>query len=137
MARDQSPIGPIESVQPVDKDGRFTKAGLEVLRQLWRQVVAGFVIVPCVASGKNTITLTPRLHKEGAESLGDGMTFAFAAAQTSDGNVSIVLGDLGTYNAYKSNGATRAAAGDTVAASIYLAVYWSALNAGAGGFVLK
>jgi hypothetical protein len=137
MARDNAPVGPNENIPPVDpKSGRWTKAGLESHRQVWRQVVAGFVLVPCSASGKNTVTLTPRLHKEGAVSLGNGMSFIYEAEQTSDGNMSITLGTLGTFNLYKANGATRAAAGDHTATRIYRAVYWGSLNASAGGFVI-
>lgn len=137
MARDQAPVAPRESVQIANpRTGLATEPGLEILRQLWRQICAGFVIVPCSASGKNTVTLTPRLHEEGASNLGDGMGFIYEAEQTSDGDMSITFGAIGTFNLYKANGATRATTGDHVDGSVYRVHYWDSLNAGAGGFVI-
>ena len=95
------------------------------------------MVVPCTATGKNTVTLTPRLHEEGAVSRGNGMGFIYEAADTSDGDMSSVLGTFAALNLYKADGATRATTGDHVDNSVYLIFYWSTLNGGAGGFVLK
>lgn len=138
MAQDFAPEAPRNNVPFVDpQSGLLTPAALDMLQQLWRQVVAGFVIVPCRATGKNTITLSPLLHQEGKSSYGNHMAFSFAAAQTSDGNVTLGVGSLGALKAYKTNGAAQATTGDVVAGSLYVAMYLSSLDSGAGGFVLK
>jgi len=137
MAQDVAPNQPRALAVMVDRDGRLTSEGLAVLEQMWRQIAAGFVIVPCLAAGTNDITLTPVLHQEGARTYANHMAFGFVAAATSSGDVSVKVGSLGLLKAFKENGATRAGTGDVVNGSYYIASYVSSLDSGAGGFVLK
>lgn len=139
MARNSAPNPPRQGVPIIDPEtGFFTEAGLTLFQQLWRQVVAGFVIVPCQASGTNAITLTPYLHQEGGQNYGFGMAWAFEAAATSTGDVTMAVEPYGAFlKAYKTDGAAQATTGDVVSGSLYLAIYNDSLDSSAGGFVLK
>jgi hypothetical protein len=129
---------------PVDiepKTGMLTTPGMNTLYQGWRMYAAGYVLVPCTATGQNVIALTPILHREGAAVYANYETWVAVAAQTSTGSVTAFVTDgqtpLATLKVYKTNGAAQAGAGDVVAAGLYLFIYNSALDGGAGGFVLK
>ena len=115
--------------------GKLTQAGLLYLQQLWRQIAPGFAVVPCEAEGTDEITLTPQLHEEGGATYADGLIFVAAAAATSTGAVTARTGALDYLKVYIDNGATQAGAGDVVLNRIYLFVYHSTLDGGAGGFV--
>lgn len=144
MALDRAPSTPQANRRFVDLGGIPTLPSHTVLEEMWRQVVAGFVIVPCVATGTaNAIVLTPRLHKEGAANLGDHMAFAFVAGATSTGPVTVVLqtpgaaaGAFPIVKVYKNGGATQAGAGDIVTGVLYLVLFNDALDSGAGGYVI-
>ena len=137
MALDRAPNPPREGVTFTDRNGLLTPAGLELLNQMWRQIAAGYVIVPCQASGTNAITLTPILHQEGAKTLANHMTFSFEAVATSSGLITMRVGALTFLKAYTGNGATQATTGDVVDNRLYHASYLSTLDGGAGGFSLK
>jgi len=142
MAQGEAPNIPRGNTQFVDKDGMLTPEGLLLLEQYWRQIAAGFVTVPCVASGANLITLTPTLHREGARTYADHMVFAAVAAATSTDAVTAKVADaagnaLATLKVYVDGGATQAGTGDVVADRLYFFVYAAALDGGAGGLVLK
>jgi len=114
---------------------------VQLLHQ-WREYLnAANRVIPCVAAGTNTITLTPNAAAPLIEKYVDYEIFPFVAENTSSGDVSATVvpakGVLATLNVYKDNGANRASTNDVVAGSLYLAVFVDALNAGAGGFVLK
>src|SRR3990167_5544253 len=119
------------------RTGILTPFGFSVIDQIWRQVAAGFVTVPCTATGTNAIVLTPTLHKEGGLVLADHMAFSFEAVATSSGLVTVQLAEQTALKGYVGNGATQANTGDVVDGSLYLALYLSTLDGGAGGFVLK
>ena len=125
------------SIRLVDRDGIATEQFFSTIDQIWAQAAAGYTIVPCNASGKNAITLTPRMHREGGSSLANYMPFAFVAEQTSDGAVTIKVADHTFLKAYKTNGAAQAGSGDVVATSLYVAYFNQALDGGAGGYVVK
>lgn len=137
MGQDHSPNRPRKEYPFIDKEGQLTDFGFQHLEQMWRQVAAGFVIVPCSASGTNAITLTPTLHSEGSRAYGNYMTFCAVAAATSTGLVTASVGALGFLKVYKTAGAAQATVGDIVSGSLYLFIYNSALDSAAGGFVLK
>lgn len=142
MAKNSAPNRPRANLPFVDREGRFTKDGLSTIDQMWRQIAAGFVMVPCTATGTNLIVLTPILSVEGGLSYGNYMTWVAVAAATSTGAVTAKVmttqyGDLATIKVFTGNGATQANSGDIVAGSLYLWIYNSALDSGAGAFVLK
>lgn len=137
MALDRAPNSPQANQPLVNVDRTPTLPTNTRMEEIWRQVVAGFVIVPCIATGTNDLLLTPRLHQEGAANLGDGMTWEFAAAATSTGAMTAVIGALPAKKVYAANGAAQAAAGAVVINCIYLLIFNQALDAGNGGFVLK
>ena len=129
MRRDEQIIDP--------KTGRLTDFGFSVVDQIWRQIAAGFVIVPCTATGTNAIVLTPTLHKEGGLILANHMAFSFEAVATSTGLVTVQVASQTALKGYKTNGSAQATTNDVVDGSLYLALYLSTLDGGVGGFVLK
>ena len=143
MAQDHSPNRPQYNLPFVDPHtGLMSRPGMNVVDQMWKQVAAGFVTVPVMIAGTNVLTMTPRLHAEGGVSYGDGMAWCGTAANTSTGSVTAVVntaqyGNLATVKVFKSPGSVQAGAGDIVQFGVYLFVYNSALDSGAGGFVLK
>ena len=99
--------------------------------------VAALGSIPCVATGQNTIALAPGTNTPTISSYPDlAPSFVFAAAQTSNGAVSINVNGVGARNAYKWNGAVQCGSGDIIAGNVYRATPLQALNAGAGGFVV-
>lgn len=135
MALDRAPNSPQANQSAVQAGGRPTRQTNTVLEEIWRQIVAGFVIVPCIETGTNALALTPRLHQEGAANLGDGMAWSFTAANTSTGAVTAAIGALPAKKVYTNSGALQAGAGVIAAGSKYLLIYDPALDAGSGGFV--
>jgi len=98
--------------------------------------VAALGSIPCTATGQNAITLVPGPNTPTISSYPDlAPSFVFAAAQTSNGAVTISAGP-GFRNAYKWNGSVQCGSGDIVAGLVYRATPLQALNAGAGGFVV-
>ena len=99
--------------------------------------VAALGSIPCAAAGQNTISLTPFTNTPTVVSYTDlAPSFVFAAAQTSNGSVTINASLIGARNAYKWNGAQQCGSGDIVAGFIYRATPLQALNGGSGGFVV-
>lgn len=98
-------------------------------------------ITPCSAAGTNLITLTPNDATPLLKSYVDYEVYAFTAAATSTGLVTMTVvpknGVLATLKAFKNNGAAQATAGDIVLNSVYLAIFADHLDGGAGGFVIK
>lgn len=135
MALDRAPNSPQANQPAVGADRLPTRQAHTVAEEGWRQYVAGFVIAPCVAAGTNAITLTPRLHKEGAATYGDGMAWSFTAANDSTGPVTAAVGDLPAKKVYTNSGALQAGAAVIQADSTYILIYESALDTGNGGFV--
>lgn len=113
------------------------------LMQQWRERALGAArIIPCAASGTNLITLTPNYPVAPLiEGYRDYDVFAFVAANNSTGAVTATVvpakGTLATLKVYIDGGATQAGSGDVDAGKLYLAIFNDALDAGAGGLVLK
>lgn len=94
-------------------------------------------VIPCAAAGQNAITLTPNANTPTISGYTDlAPSFSFVAAQTSNSSVTLNVAGLGARNAYKWNGQQTMAGGDTIAGSVYKATFLTALNSGAGGFVV-
>src|SRR6266436_4736353 len=93
--------------------------------------------IPSAAAGQNTVSLTPFSSTPTIAAYTDlAPSFLFAAAQTSNGSVTINVSLVGARNAYKWNGLQQCSAGDLVAGFVYKATFLTALNGGAGGFVV-
>ena len=137
MAQPRAPGGPHRSFNFTESNGLLSRHGNEVIEQTWRQVVAGYVTVPCTAvQTPNLITLTPVLHKEGAASYGNGMKWSFLATASANGVVTFKLGTTQTViKGYANTGPTQATTGDIVSGRYYEAVYWSSLDSNAGGVI--
>jgi hypothetical protein len=136
MAQPRAPDGPQRGFPFVDNNSLLTGHGIEVIEQLWRQVVAGYVTVPCEATQTpNLITLTPLLHKEGGFSYGNGMKWSFLATATLTGVATFKVATLTTVKGYMNTGPTQATTGDIVNGRYYEAVYWSSLDGGNGGVI--
>jgi hypothetical protein len=115
------------------------QAGNEALSLLDTQfaAVAALGVIPCAAAGQNSITLTPNANTPTVSGYTDlSPSFSFAAAQTSNSAVTINVAGIGARNAYRNNGQTACGAGDLVAGCVYKATFLTALNSGAGGFVV-
>jgi hypothetical protein len=138
MAQKESPDVPRSDIQITDpRTGRLTNAGVHFLDQIWRQVCAGFVSVPCVATGTDAITLTPSMHKEGGNVYADHEIYTAVAAATSTAAVTARVGTLAFIKVYINGGSAQAGVGDIVLGRFYLFCYVQALDAGNGGFVIK
>jgi hypothetical protein len=102
--------------------------------------VAALGSIPCAAAGQNTIALTPFSGTPTVSSYPDlAPSFVFAAAQTSNGSVTINAALVGARNAYKWNAVGNGSgvgAGDIIAGGVYRATPLAALNSGTGGFVV-
>lgn len=138
-----TPISKPNGVFPVVdiKTGCLTEHGIQLMSQYHNFIVGMNRVIPCNASGTNSIFLTPLDASPLVEKYNDHEVFIFAAADTSTLAVTITLvtpkGNLATVKAYVSGGAAQAATGDVLANMLYLAIYNDALDGGAGGFVLK
>jgi hypothetical protein len=99
--------------------------------------VASLGTLPCAAAGQNAVALTPFANTPTIASYPDlAPSFAFVAAQTSNGAVTLNVNLVGARNCYKWNGGQAMGSGDLVAGQIYRATPLQALNGGAGGFVV-
>jgi len=144
MAQPKAPTAPRNDSLFVDRQGRLSEEGYSILNQLWKQVAAGHVIVPVdISFAANVYTLVPKLHEEGAQAYGDHMAFFGMAPAASTGSVTAKVQTasgqkiLGTIKVYKTNGTAQAGNTDIALDAYYLWIYASALDGGAGGFVLK
>lgn len=121
--------------------GCLTEHGLQVLQDLRGYGLAANRIIPCTASGKNLITLTPNRAHPVIKKYFNHDVFVFVADQTSDGSVTATVvpddGTLATLKVYKTSGSAQAGSGDVVSGSLYLAIFADHLDSGNGGFVLK
>ena len=141
MAQTTAP-SPFQVTWPFVDSNTFglTEEGFNHLYELWRQVVAGFVNVPCniTQASINVIQLDPVLNIEGANAYGNGMIFSGKIVTTTTGAVTGRVGKkLSTVKFFKNNGLTQAGIGDLIAGGLYLFIYEKSLNAGAGGLVIK
>lgn len=132
-----------EGLSLTDKAGTLTREGALLLEEFWRQIVPGFIIVPCIVTNAgNVYTLTARLHAEGARSYADGLIFWGVASAGSTGAVTARVANaqgtaLPTVKVYINGGSTQAGNTDIVSGRLYLWCFVQALDAGAGGLVLK
>ncbi len=144
MPQPNAPTAPRNDAPFVDRNGILTPQGYSIMQQLWRQVVAGHVIIPVqITNVGNLYTLVPKLHEEGANAYGDHMAFFGPASAASTGSATAKAQSasgqkiLSTVKVYKSNGAAQAGNTDIVNGAYYLWIYAAALDGGAGGFILK
>lgn len=93
-------------------------------------------IVPCTATGTNTIALAPNGYCATQSVYANYQAYGFVAANTSTGAVTLNVNSIGALNLYQPNGTLQVGAGQIVAGQFYLAAYNSALNSSAGGFQL-
>jgi hypothetical protein len=123
------------------KTGSLSEHGNQLLTAWYNFIVGMNRITPCNASGTNVISLTPLDASPLITAYVDDEIYSFVAANTSSGAVTMTVvprtGTLATLKAYVGNGATQANTGDIVAGSQYFAIYNAALDAAAGGFVIK
>jgi hypothetical protein len=94
--------------------------------------IATCVIVPCTASGINSIALTPNGNSPSITGYANYNKFSFTAAGNSTGSVTVSVSGLTAYPLFKAGTSTQCAAGDIVNGMYYEISYVSTL----GGFVL-
>lgn len=108
------------------------------LLDLQFNALAGFVIIPCAATGQNIIELEPFFDAPTVTAYSDlAPMFTFAASETCTGNVTMNVAGLGEHPAYKDNGGALVEAGDILQGLVYQAVFLTSLDGGAGGFVVN
>lgn len=93
-------------------------------------------IVPCTATGTNTVALAPNGYTAAQSSYANNQRYGFVAAANSTAAVTLNVNSIGALKLYLADGVTQAAAGALVAGVYYDVVYNSALNSGGGGFQL-
>lgn len=91
-----------------------------------------------VAGSANAIVLTPTTGRPAVEGYTQLQGYSFFATSNNTGATTLQLSGLGVLSVFKStaSGAAALVAGDVRAGNYYVAVYNSALNSGAGGFLL-
>jgi hypothetical protein len=97
----------------------------------------GFMaITQCTATGTNSITLVPNSNQPTIAAYANYQQFSFVPAGASTGSVTIAVNSLAALNVYLSDGATQAASGTFSTSMVVVVAYNSALNSGAGGFII-
>lgn len=92
-------------------------------------------IIPCTATGTNTVVLTPVVNALApAPAYANKNQFSFTAAATSTGVITVNVGALGALPLYRSDAVTQATANDLVINVLYVIAFNAALNGGNGGF---
>jgi hypothetical protein len=100
------------------------------------KAIASAGVIGCTAVGTNSIALTPRDAVYAPTTYTDtAPLYTWVQTLTTNGAVTINISGLGAKNAYKQNG-TPVGANDLIGGQLYQALYYSGLNAGAGGFVV-
>lgn len=139
-----APIPPLDGNVPIcdPQTGLPTVEFLLAYDRLRAFINGGNRIIPCSASTvSNVITLTPNDASPVLEGYRDYELFSFVADVTSSGLVTATVvpktGTLATLKVFKTDGAAQATTSDIVQASFYLLGFVDALDAGAGGLVLK
>jgi hypothetical protein len=129
------------SLQVTTRDGLPTEYFLNIIQEYQRFINGMNRVIPCDATGTNGLVLTPNEVSPLLKKYIDYEIFVFRAPATSTSGMTLTVvpikGTLPVLNLYKDGGSTPAGSGDVVAGRLYLAVYASYLDSGAGGFVLK
>lgn len=104
------------------------------------QTVGLLGLLPCAVSGTNALTLT-LLNASNSPTVSvysNYAAFTFVAGNSNTGAVTATVGTIGALNVYKNSvaGPVALVAGDIIAGNSYQLTYNSALNAGAGGFLI-
>jgi len=99
--------------------------------------VAQMLAIPCVASGQNSITVSPIGTSPILPSYTEFCAVRFKAVQTSNAAISLNFLTLPNLPVYLSDGVTQAGANNTVINQEYVCVFSQALNLGSGGWFLE
>ena len=91
--------------------------------------------IPCTAVGTNAITLTPNTNFFLPASYQNYQMATFAAVANSTGSCTIKIAGLAFIKLFNPDG-TQAGAGNIVSGNLYAIFYNSALDTGAGGFII-
>jgi hypothetical protein len=89
----------------------------------------------CTASGTNAITLTPRANVNAPTAYVPNQRFAFDAAATSTGLVTVQVGSLAVLKLFQPGGG-QAGAGSLTSGTYYEIAYDPTLDSGNGGFTI-
>jgi hypothetical protein len=99
--------------------------------------VAQMLAIPCVASGQNSITVSPIGTAPILPNYAEFCAVRFKAVQTSNAAVSLNFLTLPNLPVYLSDGTTQAGANNLVINQEYVCVFSQALNSGSGGWFLE
>jgi hypothetical protein len=101
--------------------------------------VLKLTIIPCTATGTNTIALTPiaSVYPPDLTAYANYSQFSFVPANSTTGSATVNVNGVGAKNLYLNDGTTRVGSGDLVAGRVYTISYSSALNSSAGGFYVS
>ena len=115
--------------------GNLTSAQLSQLDQNFA-AVAALGIIPCIATGSNSIALTGAVNTPDISAYGNYLQFSFVAASDATGAVTVQFGALAALNLYLPDGVTQAGQGSIKGNVWYQIAYNGALNTGMGGFII-
>jgi glycine rich protein len=93
-------------------------------------------VLPCTATGTNTIALTPVVGSLSVSAYTDKEQYSFNAPNATTGSVTINVSAVGALKAFKAGGITQLGNGDITSGQFCQFAYQASLDTGAGGFVL-
>lgn len=98
--------------------------------------VGAMGITACAATGNNAIALSPLAGQPTVGVYQNYQLFGFVAAGTSNGPVTIAVGNLAPQILLLADATTQASGADIIGGAYYVVVYNTALNGGLGGMQL-
>ncbi len=99
--------------------------------------VGAMAVTQCIAAGTNAITLTPLANQPSITGYVNGQLFSFVPTATSTGAVTAQINALPFIQVFLPSAVQAGTgAGNLIVGNPYLVMFLSALNAGAGGFIV-
>lgn len=98
--------------------------------------VGALGVIPCTASGVNTLTLTPQANTPSVTAYANYQQFSFAAPADSTGPVTASVSGLAALKVFMPGGTTQATAANLSSGAFYVVAYVQALDGGGGGLVI-
>lgn len=99
--------------------------------------VAQMVAIPSIASGTNTLVLTPIGNAPSLSNYQNFSSFRFVATATSSASVSAGYQALPSLPVFFSDGITQIGSGAIISGQEYVLIFVQSVNSGAGGFIIE
>lgn len=113
-------------------------AGPELLSLFDTQfaAVGALTVIPCTATGTNSLALTPFSNTPTVSAYANYALYSFVAPNTTTGVLTVAVSGLNSKKVYLAGGTIQASTNDLVSGALYIIMYNSALDSATGGFVL-